>query len=162
VDVIRLRIPGRFVRDRIRVGWRELRFGLDHGLLDPEAAVELAIDQVAELAAPSAVLLELAAAGVGDPTAALVATLADAEPELPEAELREAWLDVVLAWLYDHRAELEDPLQMVEAVYADFGYPAQIASFVRYMPMQGPDLGSPAANEQRLFERWKRYLDRRP
>jgi hypothetical protein len=77
-------------------------------------------------------------------------------------ELREAWLDVVLAWLYDHRAELEDPLEMVEAVYADFGYPAQIASFVRCMPMQGPDLGSPAANEQRLFERWKRYLDRRP
>jgi hypothetical protein len=65
----------------------------------------------------------------------------------------------VLAWFYEHRAEVPDPLQRVEEVYADFGYPEQLAKFVRYMPMEGPDLGSREANERRLFERWKRYVD---
>ncbi|MCB9913053.1 MAG: hypothetical protein H6827_08665 [Planctomycetes bacterium] len=34
-----------------------------------------------------------------------------------------------------------------------------MASFVRYMPKVGPDSGSREANERRLFERWKRYVD---
>jgi hypothetical protein len=65
----------------------------------------------------------------------------------------------VLAWFYEHRGEVPDPLLRVEEVYADFGYPEQIAKFVRYMPMEGPDLGSREANEHRLFERWKRYIE---
>lgn len=74
-------------------------------------------------------------------------------------EMEAKWLYLVLDWLYQHRADLADPLQTVEEVYADFGYPECLSSFVRYMPMQGPDLGSRAANEARLFERWKSYLD---
>jgi hypothetical protein len=66
---------------------------------------------------------------------------------------------LVLAWIYEHRGAFLDPLQTVEEVYADFGYPERIAGFVRYMPMDGPDLGSREANEQRLMERWKEYLD---
>jgi hypothetical protein len=76
-----------------------------------------------------------------------------------EDEIRDKWLYLVLAWLYEHRAEVPDPLQRVEEVYADFGYPEQLANFVRYLPMEGPGLGSREANERRLFERWKRYID---
>ena len=65
----------------------------------------------------------------------------------------------MLAWFCEHRGEVPDPLQRVEEVYADFGYPEQIAKFVRYVPMEGPDLGRREANERRLFERWKQYIE---
>ena len=81
------------------------------------------------------------------------------EIERTEAELRDKWLYLVLAWLYEQRGAVPDPLQTVEEVYADFGYPEEIAGLIRYMPMDGPDLGSREANERRLFERWRQYLD---
>lgn len=141
------------------MSWREVRFGLVNELLDPEVPVELAIDQVVEIAEPSAPLLELAGAGKNEPTLEVVEQLAEGEPQRPENEIRDKWLYLVLAWIYEHRDEVPDPLQRVEEVYADFGHPERIAKFVRYMPMDGPDLGSRQANERRLFEQWKRYLD---
>jgi hypothetical protein len=78
-----------------------------------------------------------------------------------EEEVREQWLYLTLAWIFEHMAEHSDPLRAVEEVYADFGYPASIANFVRYMPQDGPDLGSLKANEQRLVERWRNFIDER-
>ncbi len=40
MDIVRLRIRYRFVRDRVRVSWREVRFGLVNYLLDPQVPVE--------------------------------------------------------------------------------------------------------------------------
>ncbi|WP_394829859.1 DUF2247 family protein [Pendulispora albinea] len=61
--------------------------------------------------------------------------------------------------MFEHRADYADPLQTVEEVYTDFGYPPRIAAFVRYMPSDDPDLGSRESNERRLHEKWKRYLE---
>jgi hypothetical protein len=84
--------------------------------------------------------------------------LAAREPEETLSELRAKWLCVVLAWIFEHRNEYADPLRAVEEVYADFDYPARIASFVRYMPSDDPDLGSRELNEARLYEKWQSYL----
>ena len=159
MDIVRLTIPYDFVRARTRLTWRGVNFGLENELLDPDAPRELAVDQIGDIGEPSRALLELASTSRGEPTMELVAQLASSEPQHPEENIRETWLYLVLAWVYEHRNEYVDPLQRVEEVYADFGYPERIVNFVRYMPMQGPDLGSPAANERRLFEQWSQYLD---
>lgn len=52
-----------------------------------------------------------------------------------------------------------DPVRVVEELYSDFGYPNEIAPFVRYMPMVGPDLGDRATNQARLYDYWKSYLE---
>jgi len=159
MDIVRLSIPYSFLHDRCRPTWRSIRFGLENELLDPRAAVEFAVDGVAETDTPSPDLLDLAGSSKSDPIAELVGRLAAAEPEFPEAKLYDEWLYLVLAWLYEHRNEYTDPLQRVEEVYADFGYPERVAGFVRYMPMGGPDLGSREANERRLFDKWQEYLE---
>ena len=159
MDIVRLCIPYRFVAERTRMSWHDVRFGLVNQLLDPQAAIEMAVEQVTECEDPSNSLLELAGASKNEPIMELVEQLARGESARSEEETRNKWLYLVLAWIFDHRNEDPDPLQRVEEVYADFGYPEHIASFVRYMPMQGPDLGSREANERRLFERWKRYID---
>ena len=159
MDIVRLRIPYRFICGRMLLSWVDIYFGLVNELLDPQAPVAFAVDQIGKFEESPAALLDLARLGEGEPNMALVERLAKSEPRRPEDEIRRKWLYLVLAWIYEHRHEYSDPLQRVEEVYADFGYPEQIASFVRYMPMVGPDLCNQEANERRLFERWKQYID---
>lgn len=159
MELIKLKIPTTFTAVHAVLSWREVRFGVVEGLLDPRAAIDIALDQLDTKGEPSAALLELASLGRDESVMPLVEQLANSEPPCDEESIRDKWLHIVLAWLYEHRAEFSDPLQTVEEVYADFDYPEQIASFVRYMPMQGPDLGSRVANERRLFERWKVFVE---
>lgn len=159
MEQLKLRIPAAFVLKRTRMRWREVLFGLANELLDPAAPVDLAAAQMTEEASNPPTLIELAASNAADPTRGLVETLAPSEPMLSEEEVRDKWLCLVLAWLFEHRHNYRDPLELVEEVYADFGYPEQLAGFVRSMPMEGPDLGSRAQNEARLLERWRRFVE---
>ncbi len=159
MELVRLRIPYGFIRDRVRLSWRELRFGFENELAHPGVAVELALDRLEEIEEPPPALLELAGLSRDAPMARLVEQLAEGDAPAPENDVRDKWLYLVLAWIYEHRDMYADPLELVEAVYADFGYPEQIANLVRYMPMSDPDLGSREANERRMLEWWKQYLD---
>lgn len=50
--------------------------------------------------------------------------------------------------------EHADPLQLIEMLYADFGYPTEIETLVRYMPATP---GAPTG-VMALEERWTDYL----
>ena len=158
MDLIKLQIPAAFVRDRCRLTWREIRYGLDEELLAPDAPIDFAMTELAAVGEPPDALVELAAAGKGEATRHLVDELADAEPDRDSAEIRDKWLYLVLAWIFENRANFPSPLQTVEEVYADFGYPSEIVGFVRYMPTSAPSLGDRQLNEQRLYENWRQYL----
>jgi hypothetical protein len=158
MEMLTLDIPAAFIRTRLgRPTWRELRFGLENQLLDPAAVPDFAADELAQADA-SPVILELATVDAGEPVRDRVRDLADAEPA-SDGDAKQTWLFLSLAWLFDHRADLPDPLGTVEVVYAEFGYPQAIEDFVRYMPGEGPDLGDRALNERRLIEKWRRYVD---
>lgn len=158
MDLIKLSLPFDFISQRARLTWREILFGFNNELLAQGAEVDFALDDLAKDNPPDA-LLELASPCKGEPTRALVEQLAQITPAEDDEEIRGKWLYLVLAWIYEHKEMYPDPLQTVEEVYADFGYPERVADFVRYMPTNEPDLGSRELNEVRLYERWKRYLD---
>ena len=69
---------------------------------------------------------------------------------------------LLLAWIYRNRDQLEDPLGLVEGLYADFGYPDEIRNLIRYNP---PSDGSqpwdmkPEERTQHFFNRWRSYLE---
>ncbi len=155
MEQIRLALPVEFVRAHVGLTWRDVRFGLDHELLEPQAAQVLAMAELGAFDAPAAALSDLAAAQRDEPTRRLVDALAEAEPERDDEELRRRWLYLVLAWLYENRDRLAEPLAVVEAIYADFGYPEEMESFVRYLPAApGARLGDAA-----LLARWATYLE---
>ena len=159
MDRVKLSISRAFIRERTRLTWREVLFGIENELLASGAAVELAGDDLGARDNPPEVLLELAGLGKGEPTRGLVEQLANAAPNQDPAEIRGKWLYLVLGWILEHKESYPDPLQMVEEVYADFDYPESVSAFVRYMPTREPDLGSRELNERRLYENWQRYLD---
>lgn len=158
MDLINTDISYDFLRAHTNINWSSLRFGLRNGLISYMVPIKFAIDQSSDFDIPNPKILDLSTAKGEELVGSLVDELANSEPISPDEKFLSEWLYIVLAWVYDHRDSYADPLQMVENIYADFGYPENIKGFVRYMPMEGEDLGSREANENRLFERWRAYL----
>ena len=69
----------------------------------------------------------------------------------PETDIAKPWIFLLLSFLFEHQENYEDPLEIVEELYADFDYPEEISPLVRYMPPPEGVEGS----EDRLFENWK-------
>jgi len=160
MDQLKMDVPLSFINARTGLTWREIAYGIDNGLLRPAAAIDFATACVGSDEDPSSDIVELAGLRPDEPTRELVDKIAGMQSEQDSAYIRGKWLYLVLAWLFENREAFAEPLAIVEEVYADFDYPEDVASFVRYMPMRGPDLGSAAANRKRLFDNWKLYLDK--
>jgi hypothetical protein len=151
------RIPYAFINKHAMLSWNEAAWGYEHQYLGWSDIVELACDRLSrgddnvwtiELAG----LLKSDAHMVGD----LLHKLSDSEIKRNPEVLRKKWLFIVLSWVFENRASIADPLGEVEMIYADFGYPKEIAAFVRYMPTQ--DEPSIEGNDSRLISKWHAYL----
>ncbi|HFB2896890.1 TPA: DUF2247 family protein [Neisseria gonorrhoeae] len=72
------------------------------------------------------------------------------------------WLYILLNDVFHRKEEFDDPLGEVEKIYADFDYPEEIESFVRYMPPKDgyiPSNHSYEENIARLYSHWEHYLN---
>ena len=159
MEQIQLSIPWSFIRSRCVLTWTELLYGMDNTLIHPDGPIELAMDLLAEKDDASSELLELASLDTGKATRKLVESLAASEQNFEKSTASEKWLFLVLAWLFESRDTLSEPLRLLGHVYADFGYPETMAPFVHYMSSDEPDLGSKSENESRLLSKWRRYLE---
>lgn len=159
MDLVKLRIPYGFIRERAGLTWREVLFGMDNELLSFDAAVEMAVEKLGIEEAPAPALVDLAGLEKWESPRGYVEALTSAESHQAPDDIQDKWLYLVLAWVLLNKERFTDPLQFVELIYADFGYPERIAQFVRYMPSDEPDLGSRELNEQRLYAKWQSYVD---
>jgi hypothetical protein len=99
-------------------------------------------------------LLSLSTSSSDDEMMAIVSFLSSTESSSSEDRI----LYLVVAYLRHCETDKERILDLMEEVYADFDYPNCIANTIRYMPMNGPDLGSKEANEDRLLANIDKYL----
>lgn len=157
MEQVTVRIPYAFIAPKVRLTWREIGFGIEEGLFSPPEVIDLAVDLLSG-GDDSNTILELASMGRDEPVMEIVASLAQTAAPQDIVEIRRLWAFLLLAWIVQHREEYEDPLDLAERVYADLHYPEQAASLIRYMPSDEPDLGSPSANEARIFAKWEQYV----
>lgn len=83
--------------------------------------------------------------------------------EVRERIAKNKWLYLSLAWLFENKEHMDDPLSVVEDIYADFEYPPQIQSFVRYMPATdnyAPRDHTAEENNERLMGLFEAFLNR--
>ena len=154
------KMPYEFLRRRVALSWAEVHFCLQLRRLTPSNAIDHAVDWVVANDNASKREIELASCTGADWSRVpeLVSILA-AEEGSPEGEYDSAkWLYLALAWLFENRDSVSDPLIQVEMIYADFDYPPEITSLVYYMPCDEPDLGSRELNEARIYANWENYL----
>lgn len=135
----------------------DLRCGFERGILSAAGVVDLATAEVRRGAA-------------GDVLHALARLLRDEVDQVPEVfraldspermhysrESVRKWLYLQLKAAYCERDHLSDPLGVIESIYADFGYPSSMHSFVRFMP---PRPGDPV-DKPALMDRWAAFLNR--
>lgn len=158
MELLALKIRRDFIESKLGgLTWQDALFGLENQLIDPRAIQELAVTDL-DQPEPPASLIELATSETHDPVLDQVRDLAERESIQADSLSSRRWLYLVLAWLFEHRDQLPDPLQAVETVYAEFDYPEDVAGFVRYMPSDDPDLADRQLNEERLIGKWGRYL----
>ena len=123
-------IPYEFLAKKVDLTWREVTYGIAHGIFSPYSAVKLATQRTKAVDDYSEPLFELASLIKGDTVHPYVDDLADSEPEQSSESIQDKWLYLVLSWVYEDRDRFDDPLRMVADVYADFDYPESIKSFV--------------------------------
>ena len=153
-------IPWPFIRQHASLTWRDVLWGYEHQLLGWTDVVALARDRIRSDS--EQLELELSCLGKEEATRVgeVLRQIAASEPQ-PTDQTANKWLYLTLAWTFDNIKLLVDPLGEVEAIYADFDYPPDIESFVRYMPPArdyDPTTHSREQNERRLIENWSNYL----
>jgi hypothetical protein len=155
-------LPTSYLMSCLPVTWRDALWGVEQGWATRDVLIERAIQQVLD-GSDDATIIALAGLFKHEQNAALdlARILAAKEIESP-ADPSSTWLCLALRWAFENRNLFADPLALVEELYADFDYPAEIASFVRYMPSDpgyNPAEHTSIENEARLYRDWGRYVE---
>lgn len=161
-DLVKFVLSADFILARAAPTPHELVVGYQCGWLDDEGAVRVAEaalsmgmtlpDAVEELA----LLLRDDRYRVAELISAAAEELAASDEPSTSEDPSRLWLYLALDWLYEHRADFVEPLEVIEMLYADFDYPAEIEGLVRFMP---PPSGEPAGTSA-IAQRWRNYLSR--
>jgi hypothetical protein len=162
---VKIYLPTEFLLNKIPLSWDEILYGIENSFIGAKTAVDFAIDRISKKDSTNQKELELAGLLKDEfyKISDLVTGLAENEERRNENEIKMKWLFLILSWVYVNREQYEDPLGIVEKLYADFDYPEEISEFVRYMPVQGdynPGDHSQEENENRIYNLWHDYLNK--
>lgn len=72
--------------------------------------------------------------------------------------VKDKFLYVLLKLVWENKNDYTDPLEVIEDLYADLGYPSEIDHLVRYMPMKHKDMGSIELNVAEMYKDWEAFL----
>jgi hypothetical protein len=139
-----------FISDRESLTWADLHWAAGNGWLTDEALLDFA-DSLAANDDDLRVEVNVAASSADDQELqAVIEREASIEAASPEA-IREKWMDLAVAWLYENRKLLPDPLAEVEQLWAAFGHPSNLNHLIRSAPTEpGAALGDAA-----IMNRWR-------
>jgi hypothetical protein len=140
-----------FVSERIQVGWKDLAWAASNHWLDAKAVAGLADEITTGVSDDERVQLGIAAAeGDHGALVTLLGQLAKREA-IGDEMIRERWMRIGVAWVYQHRQLFNDPWAVIEEIWEAFGHPVELNGLIRWMPL------SPGCKpgEQEMLNRWR-------
>ncbi len=161
MDCLAILVTYEFISNQVKLTWKDILYGIEKKYLLPDAAIEHAIAEISYNDEFPQQVMDLASLHKSESESIypFLSELTNHVTDQNDEIISEKWLYLLLEWVYEHRNSYSEPLSIVEHLYVDFDYPDLIATFVRYMPSDEPDLGSLELNEARLYKNWKSYLD---
>jgi hypothetical protein len=148
-----------YIANLVTLNWHDVSFAIEQGFLSRKTASEHAAVELSENENPTQSVIDLAFLEKNESIHPYIGELSSNVPEHKRRETHNKFLYILLNWVYEHRYDYPDPLEIVEIIYADFNYPTEISDFVRYMPISQPVLGTLEENKDRLYANWKKFLD---
>jgi len=172
MNTLKLSFPYSYAASLVDLNWYDIFLAIKQGYLDHRSAIEHA-QLLLECDEYSQTVLDLACIYPEDAIFPhsidpYISELADTVSEEEKDLSKDKIMYVLLRWVYEHGSGLDDsyyddPLNVVESIFDDFGFPESIARFAswRNLPisMVEQDLGSVEKNKARLLEYWKQFLD---
>ena len=82
-----------------------------------------------------------------------------------DGQEQEKWQFLLLKWVYENRNLFSYPFGVVDELYAEFGYPESVESFVAFLPPKDgwePLKHTATENENRLLKNWRVYIESSP
>lgn len=156
-----INIPTAFVLKTSQLSWSEWYWGYSENYVSAADLIGMAQDMLASnIDDPD--LLDLATTRSEDEHEIRDKLLKLAQSDKPVTEdvITQTWLLIVLRYAYENRNKYEDPLGLVEHIYADFGYPKKMRNLVRYLPPDDgydPSKFTHKQNIERLFRNWRDF-----
>lgn len=154
-------IPIDFILNKKKPTWRQVSLGVEEGWLEFNSVIKFAEILVSEGDYRTEVLDIASITDTSSSIANELFILSKNEQENNQEE-RMYWLRIILAWIYENKEKFDDPLGIVEGLYADFDYPDEIRNLVRYNEAEAgyrPQDFSSQENTERLLGLWKKYID---
>lgn len=156
-------IDWEFIRARTHLSWNEVFFGHRNNWISILDVIEIARERLLTgQDCPCVVELSESSKREAYRIGELLKQLSESSDERSDEVAEAKWLYLNLAWLFENRDNEIDPLGEVEALYAEFNYPEEVVSFVRYMPvLDGYDPGKHTSeeNQSRLIANWCKFLE---
>ncbi len=147
-----------YLAQTVELSWQDIQYGLQRNYINPDVAVSFAFDMSLNMSKVPDDLTTILYTNDKPEIASCVDRLAELEIQRSLEEKNRKWLYLCLNWVYEHRQNYYEPLEMVELVYDDFDRPEKIASLIGYLPSNEPSLGSYEANRSRRMARWYDYI----
>ncbi|MDV4265233.1 DUF2247 family protein [Acinetobacter seifertii] len=155
-------IPADFINQKVNLSWCDIKWGYENNLITSELPIKKAENIVlTEIYTKAELELSFLIPNQSNDIFPYLNELCSETNE--DSTIREKWLYILLSWLWLNRESFEDPLDEVESIYTDFAYPAEMDSFIKYMPptdRYDPSLYSYAENINRLMKNWESYLQK--
>ncbi|HSY15738.1 MAG TPA: DUF2247 family protein [Jatrophihabitantaceae bacterium] len=151
-------VPSEFVTAHAVLTPAELGTGFIDGWLDAHGVVQVALAKL-EKGIPLSDVEDRIALLLTDQYDELPDLVAELFPEVSSraSEPTAVWLFIALAWVIAGPSGFDNPQQVIDMLYADFGYPDEVEALVSYMPAPPDSESSPEA----IRHRWVEYLDRK-
>jgi len=160
-----IQLPYSYVKEAVKLNWHDVLFAIETGYLSHLSAIEYAASELEENDSCSQEIIDLVSLSPDEAVYPqsihpYIDELASFVSKNIKDKTPSKLMYVLLKWIFEQRDCYCDPLRVVEIIYDDFNFPQEMACFVRYMPMQQPDLGSQELNQKRLFNNWQDFLDK--
>ncbi len=148
------KLTGDFVVRMMKVGWKDLAWAAHNHWLDVGSLVALA-DRIAETDEDLRVSIACASLNEDGALGEILERQA-ASDDTPDAAVRARWMRVAVAWVYQNRAILGDPLAVIEEIWEAFDHPKELNGLIRWMPVSTEG----GAGEEEMIKHLIAYVDR--
>lgn len=156
-------IPADFINEKVNLSWCDIKWGYENNLLTSNTNKKAENSLLTENYTNTELELSFLIPSESNDITPLLMNYVLTLKKMNMRTLVKKWLYVILSWLWANRESFEDPLDEVENIYTDFDCPAEMDSFIKYMPPTDgydPSLYSYAENINRLMKNWESYLQK--
>lgn len=153
-----------YVTNLVPLNWSDIFFAINNNFLAHQTAIEHALEAVQKNENVPEDVLELACMLQSEAefpynVYQLVNKLATSRNSNYYSDSREKFLYVSLNWVYEHKDDYCNPMEVVDILCDEINYPDEVKNLCSFMPTSEPEINTSSSTTERLLGRLLRYLE---